>query len=217
MVNSVFTSQTVSHLSPSMQLVLDLGVRLVNASLSYSRRWNSNSITRADAEYKKLTDLAVAHYQRTGKIAVVNFHEERQKGIWMCAAGQDSITITAGSQVWGCPLFYTYFKDKKETDQFNDFFFGQLDEITDNGRLKFKQISKNHNRFRMDHFYTPQKPCFLCGEVDQCGMCPISIALTGTPLGKIPSYACQLNRIHNREYRRFHRKINKTGVMGKKS
>ena len=209
MVNSVFTSQTINHLSPSTQMILDLQVPLVNVSLSYSRRWNCQSIAKADAEYSKLTDLAMIHYKRSGKIAVVNFHAERKNGLWMCGAGQDSITVTASGEVWGCPLFYTYFKDKSGTDLFDDFYFGQLEAVMGNGGLRLNKISQNYTRFRMDHFYTSQKPCFLCKEVDQCGMCPITIAFTGASLGKIPPYACQLNRIHNRAYQRFHNEIKK--------
>jgi sulfatase maturation enzyme AslB (radical SAM superfamily) len=207
MVNSVFTPRTIDKMAASLKKIMDMGVRLINTSLCYTRRWNRPSIARADVAYRTITDMALAHYQRSGKNVLVNFHKNRRKGLWQCSAGQDSLTVTASGEVWGCPLFYSYFRERPDSDLYNDFHFGHFQDLSTHGALKLRQTARNYQRFRMDHFRTSRRPCFLCDQVQQCGMCPITIAMSGNSLGKIPTYACQLNKIHNREFRRFHRTI----------
>lgn len=208
MINSVFTPRTIDKMAPSLQTLLDMGVTLANTSLCYTRRWNRPSIARADAAYRAITDMALAHHQRSGENVLVNFHKEGRRELWQCSAGQETLTVTASGEVWGCPLFYTYFRERPDSDLYDDFHFGHLQDLSSQDTLKLRQTARNYRCFRMDHFYTNRGPCFLCDQVAQCGMCPITIALAGNPLGKIPHYACQLNRIHNREYRRYHQAVN---------
>jgi hypothetical protein len=61
----------------------------------------------------------------------------------------------------------------------------------------------------MDNFSTSRLECFLCLELKRCAVCPINASFSGNPLGKIPSYFCEIQKIKIKEKEKFCRAIQK--------
>lgn len=206
-VNSVFTSETINHLSESIKLILDLNVPQINASTSLTKRWNQPSIKKMEDEFKKMRRIALDHFKLRGTIPLTNLNEEKEKGIWQCSAGQNTITINPDGDIWGCVLFYEYLKGKENTEEYKRYFFGYLEEFIKNYKERYSEIVYNYSQFSMDEFYTSKKRCFLCSELKKCSLCPVITTFTGYPIGKIPDYICKITQIQSKEKDKFLKEI----------
>ncbi len=49
--------------------------------------------------------------------------------------------------------------------------------------------------------------CYLCPELEDCEICPLNAAFNGSPLGKIPSYICEIQKIKIKEKKKFRKEI----------
>ena len=103
--NSVFTPLSVGYLSKSIKFILDLGVTNVNFTLSATDFWDQASLAKFKEEISKLGELMLSIKGKYGSIPIKMFNEEKDTGIFHCAAGRDRLAITADGQIWGCFLF----------------------------------------------------------------------------------------------------------------
>lgn len=205
--NSVFTPLTVEYLSKSIKFILDLGVPSVNFSLSATDFWDQTSLAKLKDEMSKLREITLSIKGTCGSIPIKMFNEEKDKGIFYCAAGRDRLAITADGQIWGCFLFADYFREKKRAPEFNKYYFGILDDFIADGQAVYSDKLSNYSRLSMDNFKTKESDCFLCPELEYCHVCPISAALSGLPLGRIPDHLCTIQRIKHEEIRNLSRNI----------
>jgi sulfatase maturation enzyme AslB (radical SAM superfamily) len=206
-INSVFTPVTVEYLSKSIKFILDIGVTNINFTLSATDFWDQASLVKLKAEMSKLREIALSIKRKCGSIPVKIFSDEKDKGIFCCAAGRDRLAITADGQVWGCFLFADYFREKRKTSEFNKYYFGTLDDFIAGGQAAYSKILLNYSRLSMDNFKTKETDCFLCPELKFCQVCPISAAFSGLPIGRIPEHLCTIQRIKHEEIRRLRRNI----------
>lgn len=202
-VNSVFTPGSVEHLSESARFILGLGVRSVQISFSGGHRWPKESLNKLRREMAELRKVAVDDYRKTGKIRIANFTGNSRKGLFFCAAGKDRFAVTPDGGVWGCFLFPGYFRGKERNPEYRKYFFGQLGELTKNHVKIIPRVRANYAWLSVDNFSTAQGPCLFCPELEACAVCPIAAALSGSPLGKIPRDICEIQKILNRERRKF--------------
>jgi sulfatase maturation enzyme AslB (radical SAM superfamily) len=212
-VNSVFTPETVSYLSKSIQFIMDLNVPNIHFSLSTIKPWDRASLLKLEKELIKLRKIVLAHYERNGNNPVVNFIAEKRKGIFSCSAGKDRLAITPEGGIWGCYLFPDYFRGKENTPQFQKFYFGTLDDFIKNYKNIYPLISSNYAQLSMDNFSTSSMKCFLCSDLENCEVCPINASFSGVPLGKIPNYTCEIRRIMIREKGKFRKEFQ--GIISK--
>jgi sulfatase maturation enzyme AslB (radical SAM superfamily) len=199
--NSVFAPRTVGYLSKSIKFILDLGVQSANFSLSATDFWDQASLLKFKDEISKLREIALSIKKSGGSIPIKMFSEEKEKGIFYCAAGKDRLAITTEGQVWGCYLFADYFRKKRKASEFHKYYFGTLDDLIAKGRIAYSKTISNYSWLSMDNFKTEETDCFLCPELEYCQICPISAALSGLPLGRIPSHLCKIQRIKHAEIR----------------
>ena len=205
--NSVFTPQTVHYLSKSMIFLMKRGVPKVHFSLSVIKPWNPESLDTLDEELKKLREELLIHYKKHNTIPVTNFREAPSKGVFFCAAGQDRLALSPDDQIWGCFLFPDYFKGKENSALYQKFYFGNLEYFIRNYKEVFPRISKNYSHLSMDNFSTPAMKCLFCPELESCAVCPVNASFSGRPLGEIPSYLCQIQRIKIRNFKMFRKDI----------
>lgn len=201
--NSVFTPQSVESLSESTALLLDLNIPNIRFSLSVVQPWNPASLHRLEKEMVEVRKIAVSDFKQNDEIRVVNFREEPGRGFFYCAAGKDRLALTPEGKVWGCFLFPDYFDGKENSPEYQKYCFGNLDNFTRNHQKSYAEIYKNYARLRMDNFSTPRMPCFLCSELENCSVCPISAAFSGNPLGEVPAYVCEIQKIKIKEKKKF--------------
>ena len=182
---------------------MDLGIPNINFSLSIIEPWDQVSLLKLEKEMIKLRKIVLNHYKRKGNIPVINFREDHGKGIFYCAAGKDRLAITPDGQIWGCYLFPDYFKGREKSPEYQKFYFGDLDNFIKNHKKIYPRVSSNYAQLSMDNFSTPRVDCFLCPELENCAVCPINAAFSGVPLGKIPDYMCEIQKIKIKEIKKF--------------
>jgi len=202
-INSVFTPETVDYLSESIQFIMDLGVSNINISFSILKAWNKASLLTLEDEMTKLRKIVLVHYKRNGDIPLINFREKQRKGFFYCAAGQDRLAITPEEAIWGCFPFPDYFKGKEKQPDYQKFYFGTLDNFIKNHNKIYPQVASNYSQLSMDNFSTPNMSCFLCPNLENCALCPVNASFSGLPLGKIPSFACEIQKIKIKEKEKF--------------
>jgi sulfatase maturation enzyme AslB (radical SAM superfamily) len=205
--NSVFSPQTIHYLSKSIIFLMKLGTPNIYFSLSVIKPWSQESLDTLDEELKKLRQELLIHHKKHNKIPITNFKEVRSKGIFFCAAGQDRLAISPDEQIWGCFLFPDYFKGKENSASYQKFNFGDLDNFIRNYREIFPRISKNYAHLSMDNFSTPAMKCLLCSELESCAVCPVNASFSGRPLGEIPLYLCQIQKIKIQNFKMFRKVI----------
>ena len=206
-VNSVFSPMTVDYISESIKFIMNLGVTNIHFSLSAIKPWDRVSLLKLENEMIKLRKILLAHYIKEGNIPVVNFRKESPKGIFYCAAGKDRLAVTPDEEIWGCYLFPDYFKRKENTLEYQKFYFSTLDDFIENYKNIYPRISSNYAWLSMDNFSTSHMECFLCSELENCAVCPINASFSGSPLGKTPSYLCEIQKIKIKEKEKFSRDI----------
>ncbi len=206
-VNSVFTPETVSYLSKSMKFIIDLGVIDINLSLSLIRPWGKDSILELKKELSEVRKILISRYRKKGDIPVLSFREDLGKGIFYCAGGKDRLTITPDEGVWGCQLFPDYFRRKEKSSESRKFFFGSLDDFIKNHQKIYRRIYSNYAALTAENYSTSSGDCFLCENLEDCEICPVNAAFTGSPLTKIPSSVCEIQKIKIKEKRKFKKEI----------
>jgi MoaA/NifB/PqqE/SkfB family radical SAM enzyme len=158
-----------------------------------------------ESELKKLTDYLLFVYKEKGIIPVVNYQEAKSspgKGFF-CSAGRDRISVSPGGDVHGCFLFHDYLKGKEESEDYRNYSFGNLDHFINNFDSVYPTIIDNYKTLRQSSFFTDEQFCFLCEDVKECLVCPVNAAYSTSFTGKLPPWICSLNRIRNRERKKF--------------
>jgi sulfatase maturation enzyme AslB (radical SAM superfamily) len=215
LVNSVFTPETVKYLSKSMQLLMDIGVKNIDLSLSTVTPWEESAMEQLKAELTNLSHHLLSFYKRTNKIPVNKFSGSSKKGVFLCAAGRDRMTLGSDGKLWGCHLFPLFFLGKENTREYEKYCFGDLEFFIEHRDQIYPQILMNYADLRMDCFYTQKTFCLFCDEMEDCGICPVYAALSSGVIKKIPSWTCEIKKIFREEKLRLWKELGVINTEGK--
>jgi len=194
--NSVFTPETVEYLSKSIQLVIKLGIKEPKLTLSTVKEWTDADLLKLKAQLSDLKDFLVSHYRETGAVPLSDFKEKDKKTMFGCAGAKDRLAIAPGGDLWGCYLFSDFFKDKTDTQEYQKYFLGDLEDFIENYQTILEKQLPNYQDLYQGSFYTDETFCFACEEVEECKVCPVNAALSGSILvGKIPLWTCKINKL----------------------
>ncbi len=205
--NSVFTQKTVENILKSISFIIDLGVPQTNISFNTVEAWNKTSINKLKKELTKLSNYLYLHYKKTGSISLNNFKDDFEKGIFQCAAGKDRMALTPHGNIWGCYLFSDYFQGKEKTSEYLKYSFGNLDFFIKNHKTVYQKILSNYSKLRTDYFWTSDRFCMLCDNIEECRICPMDSAFSGSIIGKVTQCTCQINKILLKEKKLFWQRI----------
>jgi len=208
--NSVFTPESVDDLSKSIQFIIGLGVANPRLALSTVDEWDDQSLFKLKEQLNDLKEFLISFYRENNTIPVSDFRrsESTDTGIFGCFAAQDRMAVTPDGMVWGCFLFPDFFKDKKDTREFQKFFLGHLDDFIKSHKTILPKRLPNYKNLFQRNFYTDQTFCFACEEVEECKVCPVNAALSGSILlGKIPLWTCKINKLKKKIKIEFHKEI----------
>ena len=206
-INSVFTSDTVACISESMAFMMELGAKNINLSLSYLQTWSRHSFEQLKGEMANLRRILVSHYKKSQEIPVINFREDDSKGYFYCAGGKDRLAVTSKEHVWGCDVFADHLRGKEKFPEYKEYFFGNLDTFAKNHEKIFPRISSNYAKLSMDNFRSAGRECLFCSNLEKCAICPVAAAFTGFPIGEIPSFVCEIQKIRIKEKQKFLKEI----------
>jgi uncharacterized protein len=196
--NSVFTPGTVKYLSQSLQLIIKLGIKEPTFTFSTIKEWNEAALLELKEQLFDLKDFLVCHFNKTGCLPVSDFRarENGKKSMFGCSGAVDRFAITPGGELWGCYLFPDFFKDKTDTQEYQKYFLGYLDEFIENHEAIMTKHLPYYEELFQGRFYTTKMFCFECAEVNECRVCPVNAAMSGSILlGKISLWICSINKL----------------------
>jgi len=213
-INSVFTPETVELLSDSMRFVIEASeVAKLLLSLSTIEPWDREAVDKLEHQLNRLADFLYSYYKKTGAIPIPDFCPPKpgaRKG-FVCTAGLTRMAVTPGEDIWGCYLFHDYLMDKKGDDDHGRYYFGKLDDFIENVETVYPRTLSNYKHLRQDCFIAEEQFCFLCEDVDSCGVCPVNVAYSTHFIGKISPWVCRINRLRKRARDKFLEKIARKG------
>lgn len=211
--NSVFTPTTVRHLSESLQAMIETGITGIQFALAENMPWDDTSLEVLEDELRKLSEFLVSYYKEKGTFPVDFFSRvtprPKRDSSFTCAAAARRMAITPGENVWGCPVFHDYFKNRKDSPEFETYSFGMLDDFERNYETVYPGVLLNYTRLRQEFFFTENRNCFFCAEVKSCRVCPVSAAYASSTIGKISPWVCRLNKIQKEAKGSFLQEIQK--------
>lgn len=194
--NSVFTPDTVEYLSQSIQLIIKLGIKEPKLTLSTVNEWCDADLLKLKEQLTDLKNFLVSHYRETGAIPLSDFKEKDKKTMFGCVGAKDRLAITPEGKLWGCYLFSDFFKDKTNTQEYQKYFLGGLEDFIENYQTILEKQLPNYQNLYQGSFFTDETFCFACEEVEECKVCPVNAALSGSILlGKIPLWICKINKL----------------------
>ncbi len=201
--NSVFDHETVSTLSDSLQSIIEAGVTELLLSLSSIQPWSEAQLHTLEEQLEKLTAYMLDYYRQHRIIPVTAFQPRVKSGRFVCVAGHNRMNIDPEEGLWGCHLFYDLLKERKESDDFKGYSFGKLDDFILHHETIYPKVMEYYADLRQERFFTEEKFCFICKDVDTCSTCPVNAAYNTDMIGKIPLLLCRQNKIQHRVKQKF--------------
>lgn len=202
-VNSVFTPETVDHLSDSMRLLIEMGVLQIGLTLSTLSSWEDGALAFLQEELGKLRRLLVTHYRNTSTLPIQNYLGSSGKGVFACAAGRDRMVLTPAGTLWGCHLFANYYDQVNDPSLHRHYCFGDLNTFIEQHAETYPRILGHHSFFSMECFSSGKEYCLFCPEMEDCGVCPVYGAFVTHAIGDIPTWTCKIKKIMREEVRIF--------------
>lgn len=197
--NSVFTSETIHHLSRSIELIDQMGVRKISVGFGHRLPWTSSSLLRQKKELALVRKYFRSRYHKTADVPWTDLHEQLDKAIYGCAAGLNKMALAADGTLWGCFLFPQYFSGSKKIRETQKYCFGDVETFIENHKEIYPRTMENYAALRMDNFSTPDGSCAMCDEIEECWICPLAAALVSRKIGRIPALVCGGARMWRKE------------------
>jgi uncharacterized protein len=201
--NSVFSPETIGYLSESVQSIIQLGVRKLDVNFAHKPPWNASSLLRLEKEISRVGEYFLSRYENMADIPWTGLYEKLDRAVYRCPAGLNQMALSAQGTLWGCAVFPHYFMEKEGSAEYRKYCFGDVDSFAKKPRQIYKQKIANYAALQMDRFSTCDRSCLICGEIEQCWICPLAAAQTTGEIGKIPGWSCQGARILRKEKRLF--------------
>lgn len=201
--NSVFSAATVGYLSESIEYLVRLGVPKLDVHFAHKPPWTSAALLSLETEIARAGEFFLSRYHDLRDIPWADFYQELTKAVHHCPAGLDRMALSAQGTLWGCAIFPHYPPGKYGTAGRQEFCFGDVGSFSKDPRQIYARTIARYSDLRMDRFSTPERPCLMCGEIEQCWVCPLAAGLTTGEIGKIAAGSCQRERILREGKRRF--------------
>jgi MoaA/NifB/PqqE/SkfB family radical SAM enzyme len=213
--NSVFSSETIGYLSESVQCIVKLGVRKLYVNLAHKPPWTASSLIRLKKEVADVGDYFLSHYENLTDIPWPSLYETRERSVCQCLPGLKQMAVSAQGTLWGCVFFPHYFADKQGTAEYRKYCFGDVDSFIKDPQRIYAQKIASYSNFQMDRFITPDRSCLICGEIEECWVCPLAAALSTGEIGRIPAWSCRAAKLIRKEKRflmdRFKKRLQHAG------
>lgn len=205
--NSVFTPETLKYLTESVLLIRRHGAENIHIGFSRISPWDESALARLKLELERMRNSLLAFFQKTGDIPLPNFRPRLGTGPFCCYAGKDRLSLAPDETLWGCDLFFDFFKGKKEDPAYSHYCFGSLDTFIAHHQDRYPTTLSNYSNLCVDKFITPIQPCSQCEAMNECEVCPIDNLFLGSAINCIPPWACRMKRLYIEEKKLFLKEI----------
>jgi MoaA/NifB/PqqE/SkfB family radical SAM enzyme len=212
LTNSVFTPETVTDLSASIQDIVKRGARDAQISFSTHRPWDRDALSRLETELSDLRRFLYAFGKKRRAVPVANFRASTEPGLFGCQAGENRMALSPDARLWGCHLFYDLHKTMKSPST-ACYSFGRLESFVAHHKKTYPRVLARYADLRMDYFHTPRKFCGLCPDVHDCVICPVDAALSSGIVGRIMPVDCRIRKIVRKEKQRLWKDLENSGTL----
>lgn len=194
--NNVITPDNVNSMTEIVINQRKFGIENIGISIDYAANWDSGSIIVLKTQVELLIESEIQYFKKYGKLSAGFFNLEERDTINGCGAGSNQISITSNGDIWGCELYYFYYKNFSNNKKLNKYFLGNISEITKSGP-EFKNKISNYIDFTGDKYKTDSIPCFLCPYLRECHICPAIFYpdKKDRSLFLVPDHVCEINKI----------------------
>jgi MoaA/NifB/PqqE/SkfB family radical SAM enzyme len=201
--NSVFSAETVGYLAGSIEGLVRLGVPKLDVNFAHTSPWTPSALRRLEDEISRVGDLFLARYDRLSDVPWADFRQEPARSVRHCPAGEGSLALSAGGELWGCAIFPHYRGGGSGSSGCADYGFGDVRSFARDPQRIYEEKMGLYAGLRMDRFSTPAGSCLMCRDVEQCWICPLAAGLVSGEIGRIPAASCERARIMRKGIRSF--------------
>jgi MoaA/NifB/PqqE/SkfB family radical SAM enzyme len=201
--NSVFTPATVGRLYPSLRLIVGTGAPEATISLANERPWGTASLEELRRQLSALRRFLRARYERTGALPVTNFRKPLGDGVFGCAAGQDRMALSPDGRLWGCYFYYDYARKRGGQDDGRRYCFGTPESFVRDRKRVYPEILRSYADLHMGTFWTDDRRCASCPDVQDCVVCPVDAAFSSGLIGRIMTNDCRIRGIFREQRARM--------------
>jgi sulfatase maturation enzyme AslB (radical SAM superfamily) len=205
--NSVFTPETIGHLSKSIRFLMELGVPDIHLALDTIPPWNASSLQQLRTEILSVSKFILPFYERTKTFPLSFFKRDSEKSVFSCVAGEDRMALAPDGKLWGCYLFPELFRGMEKDPKSNKYCFGELESFIKNHEKIYPEVEAGYSELHMDNFFTDNCYCHECSDLLECSACPVDAALSTSILGKIPTWTCEIKKIFRNQRKLFWKEL----------
>ncbi len=201
--NSVFAPENVDNLVDSLKFITQSGIKNAHFALANLVHWNESHMNKFEEALDELKKFALFHFRSTGTIPLSVFRDDKQYGIFSCAAAKKSMTLTPDHKLWGCYLFPDYFKINCSQEEKDRFCFGDLETFIINPHRIYSKTLQVYANLKMNNYSSNGLSCSQCLDIIECKICPLEAAMSSHKIGEIPGWRCQAGKIIRRTNKQF--------------
>lgn len=207
--NCVVTPRTVSSLSDSVSFFLDSRIPEFRYSPNYSDDWGEDDLNTYSIQIKKVREMMTGYYQKSETIPLKNFSSQTKDLAKVCMGGVRRLAMVADGTLWGCSRMADCYKEKTDSEYYDKYCFGHLDDFRKNHKKTFPRVFDEYMKLTLDRNWLPGKFCQMCDLVSECWVCPIVEGFRGNIPGRLSESTCKIRQIDIRERRQFYKDIGK--------
>ncbi|MCK5220635.1 MAG: hypothetical protein KAR14_03570, partial [Candidatus Aminicenantes bacterium] len=205
--NSVFTPSNIDKLTDHIEYLADFELSEIGISFDHSQTWDGLILNELSSQINRLTEREMKKFQKSRRSNINLFKKDKfHNKIKGCGAGNGQISVTPRGDIWGCDLFYYYFKNGTSNGDKGKYLFGNINDPDFNlSEHLDREIVENYHEFRGDMYKTLDLPCFLCPYLKECHICPAILYRTeeNNSMFFVPKHECEINKILINAKRKF--------------
>lgn len=202
-VNSVFGPRTAYRLSASVAWLAGRGVRDIDLAFDTTVPWTESALNRLVRELRVVRSYLLDCFRTPRSIPLANFRRPPARGVFSCTAGRDRLALDPQGRLWGCYVYFDFFRAHPSPAAFRRFCFGTVADFIRSGGVLRPETLDAYSSGRMDFSETTERACGVCRTLDRCAVCPPAAALGSGRIGRVPVALCRINRILIEERERF--------------
>jgi len=219
LVATTATVANLPYLAESLVYFLEKGVRELHIAprTTFEPDWRPELLESLEQQLERMFRISVQHYVRTGDVPLSLFVKERDQVVKqplrgpICRIGTpERLTVDVDGQVYGCVMLaesFQTFPTESSRRRLQRLRIGHLLDPRFPQRLAaYRAAATNEAMFRdKSAKYTSYGSCGDCPVVEQCPICPVTIAHVpnSSDPNRIPDFPCAFYRTALRYRERF--------------
>jgi uncharacterized protein len=199
----------------------------ISPAVTFQPGWRSDVLADLEAQFSRVFDLSVEHYDRTGEVPLVLFRRDQDDSqhqpttMSLCGVGRgETPAVDVDGQVHGCLMFAdsyqvfptTFLRSRLEAMRMGDVRSPSLADRMAAYPAAAAAAGIFHGR---QNKYSSYGRCRDCRFMAECAVCPVSIGHQpdNTDPDRIPDFLCAYNLVSLKYRDRFPRQPDLVDIL----